>query len=492
MDENLRSDIRAAHAALAEARAADAGGIAWRRVERLCDPGTFVEYGPLAGRSSSPGDTHHADGLIAGAGLVLGMPVMVAASDRAVLDGTQSSRNQRKIARLLQIAHRERWPVVLLLDGDGARPGESSPEPPIMVAPRGRYGLFDGLAELNGWAPTIACIAGRALDAEAGAALLCDFVVATADAEIGVHDGDRIVTHGAEELAKRGDVDRVEEDEARAIAALRTYLAFHAPDRTTGEPAGTYPVIADIVPENRRRPYDMRKIIDAFADAASTFELAPSFGRSMLTVLARLNGRTIGIFANQPRSPLAGAIDPDAADKASRFVELCDVYGFPLVSFVDNPGYMVGPQVEAAGIARHHARPLLALHHRSVPLCSIQIRKAYGLGPFAMSGWGTSRNAPLLRLAWPSVESGGMSLEGAAYIVMRKEIDAAKTPEEALAIRNAYADRMRDTTSGLRAGRIFQFDDVIEPATSRERIDAMLARSPRRRSATRAHAIDLR
>jgi acetyl-CoA carboxylase carboxyltransferase component len=294
-----------------------------------------------------------------------------------------------------------------------------------------------------------------------------------------------------DELAKRGDVDRVEPDEPAAVDAIRAYLSFCLPDRDVGPESNTYASIADIIPENRRRPYDMRKVVDAFADAGSAFELAAGFGRSMLTVLARLNGKAIGIFANQPRSPLAGAIDPDAADKATRFVELCDAYGLPLVSFVDNPGYMVGPQVETAGMARHHARPLAALHHRSVPLCSVQIRKAYGLGPFAMSGWGTSRNAPLLRLAWPSVESGGMSLEGAAYLVKRKEIAAAKTAAEALEIRNAYADRMRDSTSGLRAGRIFQFDDVIDPSATRARIGAMLARIPRRRPDTR-RAIDLR
>ena len=210
----------------------------------------------------------------------------------------------------------------------------------------------------------------------------------------------------------------------------------------------------------------------------------------MLTVLARLNGRTVGIFANQPKSPLAGSIDPPAADKASRFVELCDAYGFPLVSFVDNPGYMVGPQSESEGMARHHARPLASLHARTVPLCSVQIRKAYGLGPYAMSGWGSSRNAPLLKLAWPSVESGGMSLEGAAYLVKRKEIQAAASQEEALAIRNAYADKMRESTTGVRAGRTFQFDDIIAPDQTRERIGALLDRTHTARPA-RPRPIDL-
>ena len=362
-----------------------------------------------------------------------------------------------------------------------------------MVMSRGRYGLYDGLAQLNGLVPTVACVLGRTLDAETGAAMLCDYAVAVRDAQIGARDDQgEMITRPAAEYAKRGDIDRVEDDEHSALAAVRVYLGFQTPDADSGRPAEDYPEIADIVPENRRRPYDMRRIITAFADRDSTLELRPEFGRSMLTVLARLNGRTVGIFANQPRSPLSGSIDTEAADKASRFIELCDAYGFPLVSFVDNPGFMVGPKSEAEGMARHHARPLAALHHRRVPLCSVQIRKAYGLGPYAMSGWGSSHNAPLLKLAWPAVESGGMSLEGAAYLVKRKEIQAAATSEEALRIRNEYAERMRDTQSGLRAARAFLFDDVIQPNSTRQRISAMLERIPRRPHAVRLHGIDLR
>jgi acetyl-CoA carboxylase carboxyltransferase component len=236
----------------------------------------------------------------------------------------------------------------------------------------------------------------------------------------------------------------------------------------------------------------MRKIIAVFADAASVLELRSDYGRSMLTVLARLGGRTIGIYANQPKSPLAGAIDAAAADKAARFVELCDAYEFPIVTFVDNPGYMVGPQAEQEGIARHHARPLAALHHRTVPLYSVQIRKAYGLGPYAMSGWGAARRVAEMRLAWPSVESGGMSLEGAAYLVKRKEILAAQSPAEAMAIRDQYAERMRDATSGLRAGRSYQFDDIIAPSATRQKILTLIARTPRRLAARKKHPIDPR
>lgn len=501
MDETLRAEIAAAHAAAMDGARADAladfratGTMTPReRVDALCDAGSFVEYGILAGRTSASADTDAADGLICGAGTVAGSPMLVAASDRSVQDGTQSQRNQRKMARLMQIAQRQRWPLVLLVDGDGARPGEPLPPPPVMVAPLGRYGLYDGLAELNGWALTIACLCGRAVDGEAGAALLCDVVVATADSVIGARAADgSINARSVADYARRGDVDVIAPDVGAAIDWVRAWLRLHGADHAGGEPAPEYARIADIVPVNRRSPYDMRKVVDAFVDVGSALELGAGFGRSMLTVLGRLDGRSIGVFANQPRSPLAGSIDVDAADKATRFIEMCDARGFPLVAFVDNPGFMVGPQSEASGMARHHARPLAALHHRRVPLCSVQVRKAYGLGPYAMSGWGTSRNAPLLRLAWPSVESGGMSLEGAAYLVLRKEIAAAASVAEGLAIRNAYADRMRDSTSGLRAGRGFQFDDVIDPTQTRERIGAMLGRLPSRSPAAVPRSIDLR
>lgn len=501
MEQDLQEKIREAAAAAVDETRPEAlalarvrhGLTARERVRELVDPESFVEYGALAGRTSAEEDDCPADGLICGGATVHGMPIVLAASDRSVLDGTQSDKNQRKMARILQIAERERWPVVLLLDGDGARPDNALPPPPIMVAPRGRYGLYDGLAQLNGMTPTVACVLGRTLDAETGAAMLCDFSVAVRDVEIGSRDEQGvIVTRPVIEYAKRGDIDRIEDDEHAALASARAYLGYQLPDAESGLPADDYLNIADIIPENRRRPYDMRQVIDTFADRGSTLELQPDYGRSMLTVLARLNGRSIGIFANQPKSPLSGSIDTQAADKASRFVELCDAYGFPLVSFVDNPGFMVGPASEAQGMARHHARPLAALHHRCVPLCSVQIRKAYGLGPYAMSGWGSSHNAPLLKLAWPTVESGGMSLEGAAYLVKRKEIQAAATTEEALKIRNDYADRMRDTQSGLRAARAFLFDDVIQPNTTRQHISAMLERVPRRSPLTRARAIDLR
>jgi acetyl-CoA carboxylase carboxyltransferase component len=466
------------------------------RLTSLLDPGSFIEYGLLAGATSQVEDTSAADGLVAGTGLMAGEPVTAASYDHTVLNGTQSERNQRKLGRLIYLSRTQRWPFVCFVDGDGARPDDAEPPPPIAIAPRGRWDVYDGLAELSGWAPTVAVVSGRALDGNAGIAMLSDLVVATRNSSFGSWGTSKPmldpVTRPVQDYERTGNVDLLVDDEPAAIDAVQKYLSYYLCDQTDSSPSSTHATIASVIPKNRRRPYDMRKIINAFADADSVMELGVGWGRSMLTVLARLGGRSIGIFANQPKSPLAGAIDSDAADKAARFIELCDAYEFPLVSFIDNPGYMVGPQAEREGMARHHARPLSALHHRTVPLCSVQIRKAYGLGPYAMSGFGSGRAVPELRLAWPSVESGGMSLEGAAYLVKRKEIHAAKTQAEALAIRDADAEQMRDHASGLRAGRNFMFDDIVDPVETRDRIMAMLARFPRSLNPAKKHPIDPR
>lgn len=471
-----------------------------RRLAALLDESSLVEYGPLAGRTSGVEDDGPADGLVGGVGELDGHPVVAASYDRSVVDGTQSDRNQRKLAKLIHLAHTNRWPLVVVVDGDGARPGDHLPLPPIVVYTRGRFDVYDGLAELSGWCPTVAVLTGRALDGHAGVAFLCDLVIGVRGATVGGRSGEgravRTSERTVEELAARGEVDVLADDEDEALDLARRYLRFWFDD-PPAEGAATAPgagheAIGSIVPDNRRRPYDMRRLIAAFADDGSVVELGRSWSPSMITALARLGGRSIGIFANQPLSANAGAIDSSAADKAARFVELCDAYELPLVSFVDNPGYMVGPDAERGGIARHHARPLSALHHRTVPLCSVQVRKAYGLGPSAMSGYGSSRNVAQLRLAWPSVESGGMSLEGAAYLVKRKEIQAAATPAEARAIRDGYAEQMRDIASGVRAGRTYAFDDVVLPEDTRSRIMAMLARMPRALPAAKKHPIDPR
>ena len=330
-----------------------------------------------------PGDAP-ADGVVGGVGEIEGKPVVVACYDFDGGDGTQSRTNVMKVRKLIYLAVEHRWPFVCFAAGEGRRRGERSE---LYGTAVGRHGVFDGLAELSGWAPTVAVIAGGARGGNAALALLCDLVVATPGSALG-EAGSESAFDEIEFHAGIGDVDVVVEDDAAAAATARRLLTYWLHDRPQGVPSELAGQIGAVVPEARRRPYDVRKIIAGFADAASVLELRPNWAKALVTVFARLEGRAIGIFANQPLSATGGAIDSDAADKLSRFVELCDCYDLPLVSFVDNPGYMVGPDAERAGIARHHGRPLMALQHRSVPLYSVQVRKAYGLGPQAMAGAG--------------------------------------------------------------------------------------------------------
>ena len=459
------------------------------RIALLIDAGSFVEYGVLAEASPDEPGEAPADGLVGGAATIASQPILVASYDPTVHQASQTAMNQRKIEKLLFLAHERRWPFVCFASGTGARPAsEGASGYGSIGGATGRFGLFDGLAELSGWVPTVSVLSGRTMAGNAAIALLCDFVVATESTLLGGGTDEELSP--VREYEEVGDVDLVVADEQAAIDAARRYLMFYLVDHDGGEPSASAATIRSIVPDNRRRAYDMRRLVEAISDEDSTLELRPNWAHSMLTCLARMGGRAVGIFANQPMSPLAGAIDPDAADKLSRFVELCDAHDLPLVSLIDNPGFMVGPDSERAGIARHHARPLMALHHRTVPLYSVQIRKAYGLGPFAMSGFGSSRLVPDLRLAWPSVETGGMSLEGAAYLVKRREILAAETPAEARTIRDEYAQTMRDLNSGLRAGRTYAFDDIIEPAETRERILAMLSMTQLEPARAKKHYVD--
>jgi acetyl-CoA carboxylase carboxyltransferase component len=455
------------------------------RLHALCDEGSFVEYGVLAqGRLedlSAP-----ADGLVGGVGRVAGSPAVVCSYDTSVEGGTQSNVNQAKIERLLFVANEHGWPFVCFVDGEGQRPPAPGGGTGLWLGGGGRVGLVDGLCELSGRAPIVAVISGAALDGNAALAMFADFTVATPDSVLGTRAGDRL---SAREHERMGDIDVMAPDDAAAVATVRHYLSLLLHDEPDGAPSANAAGIADLIPENRRRAYDMHRVIHALADEGSLLELRPGWGASMLTYLARMGGATIGIFANQPRSKLAGAIDAVAADKMSRFIELCDAFNVPLLSLIDSPGFHIGPEAERGGIARHHVRTLSAIEHRDVPLYCVQIRKAYGLGPLVMRGsWG--RLAPDLRLAWPTVETGGMSLEGAAYLARRKEILAASTPEEARAIRDDYAETLRARESGVRAGQNFSFDDVIHPAETRDRIIAMLRLSPRAPRAAKKTYLD--
>jgi acetyl-CoA carboxylase carboxyltransferase component len=450
------------------------------RIAALCDPDSFVEYGELAGSSVAEGHGAAAS-LVCGLGRIGGYPAVIAAPGGV---GPLPAVSIAKLDRVLFMAVENGWPFVCFIDAASEAPGGTFG--PSLGLGGTRIGLFDGLCELSGRAPVVAILDGTALDRYAAIASLSDFVVAVRGSFLG-DSPDACLP--IEEHERIGDVDLIVADMAQAVLAARQFVTYLLADEASGVPSPRADSVADVIPENRRRAYDMRRVIEAIADDRSVLELRPNWGTSMITSLARLDGRTVGIFANQPRSRIAGAIDADAADKMARFIELCDAYSVPLLSLIDSPGFHIGPEAERGGIARHHVRTLSALEHRDVPLYCVQIRKAYGLGPLVMRGsWG--HLPPEIRLAWPTVETGGMSLEGAAYLARRKEILAAKTPEEARQIRDDYAETLRARDSGLRAGQNFSFDDIIHPAETRDRIIAMLNLKPRVRRAEKKTYLD--
>ena len=342
------------------------------------------------------------------------------------------------------------------------------------------------MAALSGWVPTVSVISGRSFAGNASIAGLSDVVIATRDSAIGMGGPPLVEAATGQKLTpdelgpaemhnEVGGIDLMVETEAEAIDAAGRYLRYFLRDaEDTGE-APEAASIRSIVPSNRRRAYDMHKVLRAVMDRDSIMELRPVWAPQLITALARLGGRAVGVIANQPLTVIAGAIDSDASDKIARFIQLCDAYDVPMVSFIDNPGYMVGRAAEQSGIARHHARPIIAHQHRTVPLYTIQLRKAYGLGPAAMGNSFAPRD---LRLAWPTAESGGMGLEGAALLVRRDEIAEAGDPEEARRIRDEFAEDLRRQGSALNAGKRYDFDDVIAPEETRERLIKMLKMTP--------------
>jgi acetyl-CoA carboxylase carboxyltransferase component len=457
------------------------------RIDAVIDPGSFVETGVLAGA-----DDEAAGGLVAGLATVFGATVSICSYDYSVWGGTQTGINHSKIDRIMDLAIRYRWPFVCFADGGGARAQGLRNGSFGGQAMSHEVGTFDGMALLSGLVPTVAVVDGRSFAGNASIAGMSDVVFAARGSAIGI-GGPPLVEAALglqltpEELAPAemheltGGIDLLAESDAEGAALARRYLEYFLVDRTEFTQSPTHDTIRKIVPDNRRGVYDMRRVVRALADDGSVFELRPKWATAAITALVRMGGRSVALIANQPLSPIAGAIDSDAADKLARFIRLADAYDLPIVSLMDNPGFMLGPDAERAGIARHHARPLLAQVHRTVPLFLVHVRKAYGLGPMAMGGMFQPTD---LRLAWPTVEAGGMALEGAAALIQRREPQPhpAGDGEEAPSARerrDELAATLRESSLAISAARRYAYDEVIDPAETRERIIRTLALLPR-------------
>jgi len=436
-------------------------------IAALADAGSFVEYGGLA-RPAVAGMSGAADGLIMGTARIDGRPVDLVCYDYTVYAGTQSAVNHMKISRMLGHARQHRLPVICWLDGGGARPHD------MKVEARPSSPTFVTFARLSGLVPTVGILPGRAFAGHANLAGMCDVLIATASSSMGMA-GPPLVEAALglkvtpEELGPAsvhvasGVIDILVEDEAQAVDAARQYLGyFNGP-----QPAGDAPdlmALRDVIPESPRRAYNVRKVIEGLADVGSILELKPNFGRAAVTSLIRLGGRPVGVVANQPMV-LAGAIDSPASAKIARFIQICDAFDIPVLLLCDTPGLMVGPDVEKTGLVRHSARILTALANATVPIMTVVLRKAYGLGYYIM---GSRPLDPAILLAWPSAEYGGMGLEGAVNIIHKRELDDIADAAERAERQRELTDALKRSNTAIEVAGRFLYDDVVDPAETRD------------------------
>ena len=465
----------------------------------LVDDGTFVEYGPLviaAQRRRRDLDdlivSTPADGLVGGIGEVSGelfgsgpgvraSKVVAVSYDYTVLAGTQGTQNHRKKDRLFEVAEQLRVPIVFFTEGGGGRPGDTDG-----IGVSGLDCLaFRWFAELSGTVPLVGVTSGYCFAGNAAILGCCDVVIATADSNIGM-GGPAMIEGGGLGVFQPGEIgpihvqrsngviDIVVADEAEAVRVAKQYLSYFQ-GRTAAWSAPDQSALRDVVPVDRLRAYDIRRAIEGLFDIDSVLELRREFGIGMVTALARIEGRPVGVIANDP-GHLAGAIDSDGADKASRFMQLCDAFGLPIVTLVDTPGMMVGPDVEATALVRHCSRLFVTGANLSVPMVSVVTRKAYGLGAQAMMG-GTTK-APVACLAWPTGEFGGMGLEGAVRLGYRKELEAVANDAEREVLFREMVDRMYAHGKAVSVASFFEIDDVIDPIDTRRWITTIFDSSP--------------
>ncbi len=452
----------------------------------LLDAGSFTEYGALAvaaQRSRRSLDDLQcntpADGLVTGTGTVGGRPVAALAYDYTVLAGTQGVFNHRKSDRLLAVAAAQRLPVVLFAEGGGGRPGD--------VDWLGVAGLdtttFQRFAALAGQVPLVGIVAGRCFAGNAALLGCCELVVAVEGSSIGMGGPAMIEGGGLGKVeadavgpvavqSANGVVDVRVPDEAAAVAVARRYLALLTQQQASAnQPGGPLLALRQAVPDNRHALYDVRAILRTVADAGSLLELRAEFGPGVITALARIGGRAVAIAASHPRH-LGGALDAPACDKLARFMQLADAHGLPLVTFVDTPGFMVGPDSEKTAMVRHAGRLFVTAAALRVPVVSVVLRRGYGLGAMALTAG--HFHAPVAICAWPSGEFGAMGLEGAVRLGFRKELEAAAPAEREPLFQQLLAAAI-ERGQALNMASFLEIDDVIDPAQTRDWLLRVLA-----------------
>ncbi len=471
-------------------------------IAALCDDGSFSEYGALAvaaqSRRRSAEDliaNTPADGMVTGVGSVGAATfgpeksrTAVLAYDATVLAGTQGFRSHQKTDRLLGLALQNRLPVVLFAEGGGGRPGDV--DMPIVAGLH--VPTFASLAGLSGQVPLVGVAAGRCFAGNAALLGCCDVIIATRASNIGM-GGPAMIEGGGLGLFKpeqvgpsavqhgNGVIDVLVDDEDQAVRVARHYLSFFQ-GRLNEWIAPQAQALRQVVPANRLRVYDGRQTLQHLFDVGSVLELRAGFGAGMVTALARLEGRAVGVLANNPLH-LGGAIDAPAADKAARFMQLCNAHGLPLVSLIDTPGFMVGPAAEEQAQVRHVSRMFVVGAALRVPFAAVVLRKGYGLGAMAMAAGGF--HAPDATLSWPTGEFGGMGLEGAVRLGYRKELEAVEAGAARDALFKRLLDMQIEAGSALNMAATLEIDAVIDPADTRQRLALVLASAPLREQRSR-------
>ncbi|MDF3836644.1 carboxyl transferase domain-containing protein, partial [Cupriavidus basilensis] len=503
---HIRADLRdvlarqaltqdAARARAVDKRHGQGGRTARENIAQLCDTGSFIEYGALAiaaqRQRRSIEDLERAtpaDGIVTGIGTVNAQRFpaadarcMVLAYDYTVLAGTQGFYGHKKLDRMLALARQWRLPVVLFAEGGGGRPGDT--DMPVVA------GLdctsFIQFARLSGQVPLVGIVSGRCFAGNAALLGCADVIIATRNATIGMGgpamiEGGGLGVFAPEEVgpvsvqAPNGVIDVLVDDEAAAVDAARRYLSYFQGD-LPGWEAGDARALRHLIPENRLRSYDMRGVLAALADRDSVLELRAAFGAGIITALIRIEGRAFGCIANNPRH-LGGAIDAAAADKAARFMQLCDAHGLPIVSLCDTPGFMVGPEAEKTATVRHVSRLFVTAGALRVPFFTVVLRKGYGLGAQAMAGG--SFAAPFFTVAWPSGEFGAMGIEGSIRLGFRKELEAVADPAEREALFARMVDAAYQRGRALNMASHLEIDAVIDPADTRHWLLRGLASVP--------------
>ena len=476
-------------------------------VEALCDPGCFIEYGALAiaaqrGRRSVEDliSKTPADGLIAGIGSVNGSlfsedraRCMIMSYDYTVLAGTQGFFNHKKMDRMLHLAHEQRLPLVFFAEGGGGRPGDVDAQG-VMVAGLD-LSTFGAFASLSGSVPMVGVVSGYCFAGNAALLGCCDVIIATTNSSIGMGgpvmiEGGGLGVFKPEEVGpmnvqtQNGVVDIEASDDDEAVSLAKKYLSYFQGSTTSWE-EGDQLKLRSMIPESRKRAYNVRTVIKGIADTDSFLEIRPKFGPSMVTGLLRIEGRPFGVIANNSMH-MAGAIEAEGADKVARLMQICNAHGLPILSLCDTPGFMVGPEIEKRAQVRHVCRMFVNGSHLTVPYFTIVLRRGYGLGAMAMARGGFHES--FFTAAWPTGEFGGMGLEGAVKAGFKKELAAIEDSQKREEFYEFLVAQLYERGKAVNMASYLEIDAVIDPADTRRWIIQGLKSAPARKSGDACHS----